>query len=76
MESQPIFGGCSFTIGRSFEYVVNNPSHKDGNPGSGNIDSATGEVMTTTEQQATALGIAVVTGSDGITRNAATGQPI
>ena len=49
---------------------------KNGNPGSGNIDSATGEVMTTTEQQATALGIAVVTGSDGITRNAATGQPI
>ena len=49
---------------------------KDGNPGSGNIDSATGEVMTTTEQQATALGIAVVTGPDGITRDAATGQPI
>ena len=49
---------------------------KDGNIGSGNIDSATGEVMTTADQQATALGIAVVTGSDGITRNAATGQPI
>ena len=49
---------------------------KDGNIGSGNIDSATGEVMSTVEQQATALGIAVVTGTDGITRNAATGQPI
>ena len=49
---------------------------KDGNPGSGNIDSATGEVMSTTEQQAIALGIAVVQGPDGITRDAATGQPI
>ena len=49
---------------------------KDGNVGSGNIDSATGEVMSTVGQQATALGIAVVTGTDGITRNAATGQPI
>jgi len=49
---------------------------KDGNIGSGNIDSATGEVMSTVGQQATALGIAVVTGTDGITRNAATGQPI
>jgi len=49
---------------------------KDGNVGSGNIDSATGEVMSTVEQQATALGVAVFVGSDGITRNAATGQPI
>ena len=49
---------------------------KDGNPGSGEIDSATGEVTSTVQQQATALGIAVVTGTDGITRNAATGQPI
>ena len=52
---------------------------KDGNPGSGNIDSATGEVMTTVEQQQSFLSpgtIAVIQGPDGITRNAATGQPI
>jgi len=39
------------------------------------IDFYGGKTITS-EQQATALGIAVVTGSDGITRNAATGQPI
>ena len=52
---------------------------KDGNPGSGNIDSATGEVMTTVEQQQSVLSpgtIAVIQGPDGITRNAATGQPV
>ena len=52
---------------------------KDGNPGSGNIDSATGEVMTTVKQQQTAVSsgtIAVILGPDGITRNAATGEPI
>ena len=46
---------------------------KDGNVGSGNIDSATGEVMS---QQATALGTAVMVGPDGIQRDPATGQPI
>ena len=52
---------------------------KDGNIGSGNIDSATGEVMTTVKQQQSVLSpgtIAVTQGPDGITRNAATGQPI
>ena len=52
---------------------------KDGNPGSGNIDSATGEVMTTVKQQQSVLSpgtIAVIQGPDGITRNAATGQPV
>ena len=52
---------------------------KEGNVGSGNIDSATGEVMTTVEQQQSVLSpgtIAVTQGPDGITRNAATGQPI
>ena len=58
--------------------VIQSTSGRDaaGNFGSGNIDSATGELMVTTEQQATALGIAIFQGPDGVTRNAATGQPI
>ena len=47
-----------------------------GPEGEGLYDSATGERLLSTEQQATALGIAVFQGPDGITRNAATGQPI
>ena len=51
---------------------------KDGNPGSGNIDSATGEVMTTVKQQAIALGEASAAFRDasGILRDAFTGEPI
>ena len=48
-----------------------------GPEGEGLYDSATGErLLSTKQQQATALGIAVFAGPDGITRNAATGEPI
>ena len=51
---------------------------KDGNPGSGNIDSATGEVMTTVKQQATALGEAysVFRDASGALRDGFTGNLI
>ena len=50
-----------------------------GPEGEGLYDSATGERLLSTEQQQSVLSpgtIAVIQGPDGITRNAATGQPI